>query len=188
MLTANYHLHFISFFFPGRDKDFSRYIVLTSNLLSRLAFLKAEVTELASFSAIHALKSFTAKEAAIPIREKDKRWFSNFQHKLELIIRSSRLQKSYKTAEWKYIYDNRNKHITLKRLFFFFNAKLVFWIMLDCLKIFFAHLHSAVQRFSLQLFFLHSQFIDWVQCKKKNYTLNQQETTGTKQMIIRNKN
>lgn len=31
--------------------------------------------------------------------------------------------------------------------------------MLDCLKIFFAHLHSAVQRFSLQLFFLHSQFI-----------------------------
>lgn len=46
-------------------------MVLTSNLLSRLAFLKAEVTELASFSAIHALKSFTAKEAAIPVQGKN---------------------------------------------------------------------------------------------------------------------
>lgn len=118
MLTANYHLHFISFFFPGRDKDYWKYIVLTSNLLSRLAFLKAEVTELASFSAIHALKSFTAKEAAIPIREYNKTYFNNFQHKLELTIRSSRLQKSYKTVEWKYIYDNRNKNIELTRLFY----------------------------------------------------------------------
>lgn len=174
MLTANYHLHFISFLFPGRDKNYWKYIVLTSNLLSRLAFLKAEVTELASFSAIHALKSFTAKEAAIPIKEKHKTRFSNFQHKLESTIWSTRLQKSYKTVEWKYIYDNRNKHTELKCLFSS-NAKSVFWIMLDCLKIFsfgIAHLHSVVQRFSLQLFFLHSQFTDWVQCKRKNYALN----------------
>lgn len=39
---------------------------LTSSLLSKLAFLKEEVTELASFSAIHALKSLTANEAAMP--------------------------------------------------------------------------------------------------------------------------
>lgn len=175
MLTANYHLHFISFFFPGRDKDYWKYIVLTSNLLSRLAFLKAEVTELASFSAIHALKSFTAKEAAIPVREKHKICFSNFQHELELTIRSTRLQKSYKTMEWKYIYNNRNKHVELKHLFFFFNAKVVFWIMLDCWKIFsfgIAYLHSVVQRFPFQLFFLHSQFTDWEQCKRKKYALN----------------
>lgn len=131
MLTANYHLHFISFFLPGRDKDYWKYIVLTSNLLSRLAFLKAEVTELASFSAIHALKSFTAKEAAIPIREKHKTCFSNFQHKLELTIRSPRLQKSYKTVEWKYIYDNRNKHIELKCLFSSLMQNYHFWIILD---------------------------------------------------------
>lgn len=173
MLTANYHLHFISFFFPGRDKDYWKYIVLTSNLLSRLAFLKAEVTELASFSAIHALKSFTAKEAAIPIRENNQTYFSNFQHKLELTVRSSRLQKSYKTGMniplW------QQKQIELKCLFFFFNVKLVFWIMLDCLKIFsfgIAHLHSVVQRFSLQSFFQHSQFTDWLQCKRKNYAPN----------------
>lgn len=45
-------------------------IILTSNLLSKLAFLKEEVTELASFSAIHALKSLTAKEAAMPVKKK----------------------------------------------------------------------------------------------------------------------
>lgn len=75
------------------------YIVLTSNLLSRLAFLKAEVTELASFSAIHALKSFTAKEAAIPVEKKHKTRCSNFQHELEIAIRISRLQNGYKNME-----------------------------------------------------------------------------------------
>lgn len=103
----------------GEIRIIENILVLTSNLLSRLAFLKAEVTELASFSAIHALKSFTAKEAAIPVREKHKICFSNFQHELELTRRSTRLQKSYKTMEWKYIYDNRNKHVELKHLFFF---------------------------------------------------------------------
>ena len=38
----------------------------SSSLLSKLAFLKEEVTELASFSAIHALKSLTANEATMP--------------------------------------------------------------------------------------------------------------------------
>lgn len=45
---------------------------LTSSLLSKLAFLKEEVTELASFSAIHALKSLTANEAAMPVKKKKK--------------------------------------------------------------------------------------------------------------------
>lgn len=45
--------------------------ILTSSLLSKLAFLKEEVTELASFSSIHALKSLTAKEAAMPTENKN---------------------------------------------------------------------------------------------------------------------
>lgn len=40
--------------------------VLTKSLLSRFAFLRDEVTELASFSAIHALNIFTANDAEIP--------------------------------------------------------------------------------------------------------------------------
>lgn len=40
--------------------------VLTRSLLSRFAFLKDDITELASFSAIHALNIFTANDAAIP--------------------------------------------------------------------------------------------------------------------------
>jgi hypothetical protein len=43
---------------------------LTSSLLSKLAFLSEEVTELASFSAIQALKSLTANEAAMPVKRK----------------------------------------------------------------------------------------------------------------------
>lgn len=52
----------------GKRGSFEKKI-LTSNRLSKLAFLKEEVTELASFSSIHALKSLTAKEAAIPTEE-----------------------------------------------------------------------------------------------------------------------
>ena len=44
--------------------------ILTSSLLSKLAFLNEEVTELASFSAIQALKSLTANEAAMPVERK----------------------------------------------------------------------------------------------------------------------
>lgn len=42
----------------------------TRSFLSRLAFLRADVTALASFSAIQALNIFTAKEADIPTNQR----------------------------------------------------------------------------------------------------------------------
>lgn len=183
MLKANYHLRFISFSFPRRDKDYWKYIVLTSNLLSRLAFLKAEVTELASFSAIHALKSFTAKEAAIPVWEKTQNMLQEFS----TWIRDG--SKNYKVTKWlqecgmKIYLWQRDQTRRAEMLIFFFNAALIFWIMLDCLKIFsfsITQLHSIVQRFSLQLFFLPPQFTDQVQCKWKNYALSRLGNEGTK--------
>lgn len=42
----------------------------TKSFLSRLAFLRADVTALASFSAIQALNIFTAKEADIPTKQR----------------------------------------------------------------------------------------------------------------------
>lgn len=183
MLTANYHLHFISFSFPRRDKDYWKYIILTSNLLSRLAFLKAEVTELASFSAIHALKSFTAKEAAIPVGKNTQNTFQQFS----TWIRDG--YKNYKVTKWLQEYGlkihlwQQDQTCRAEMLIFFFNAVLIFWSMLDCLKIFSfctARLHSIVQRFSLQIFFLPPQFTDQGQCKRKNYALNQLGNEGTK--------
>lgn len=54
----------------GVEQTTSDAHTLTSSRLSKLAFRKEEVTELASFSAIQALKSLTANEAAMPVKGK----------------------------------------------------------------------------------------------------------------------
>lgn len=143
------------FLFPRRGKDYWKQIVLTSNLLSRLAFLKAEVTELASFSAIHALKSFTAKEAAIPFWGKTQNMFQSSSTR----IRDG--SENYEVTKWLEEYTTQIHlwqwdQLGRAEMLFCFSAALIFWSVLDCLRIFsfcITHLHSIVQRFPLQLFF-----------------------------------
>lgn len=93
----------------------------TSSFLSRLAFLRADVTALASFSAIQALNIFTAKEADIPTKqragEKKHRLRNQFlKYSHEFATYANQFQILFKRKKTKQKHKPSLTRLSLKRL------------------------------------------------------------------------